>query len=394
MHHVSGDRRATEAHAPRVLMFSQRNIHEPVVWRCSFSEFEDIIPEIDSVDLVAPTPRPWYANGRRVAFRLGKHFTAPLNPGIPVVTPSKYYDLFFAVVEQPAELWNLNAVRGWKDYCKTSVCWVTEFYAKDIARYKSSLEVLSKFDHVLFMFDASESFRKAIRGQGHYLAAGIDTLRFSPHPTPPSRCIDVLSIGRRSGKTHRALLELARQEGLFYVYDTIDDLHGFDLAEHRSLMANMAKRSRYFLVNPGKIDRPDETGGQSEFGYRYFEGAAAGAILIGERANNKEFRRVFHWEDAVIDLPFNSEDIGAIMKELDTQPERQARIRQTNIAECLSNHDWAYRWETVLALAGLEPLPDLRKRKQRLKDLAAAALQHTGEATAGAAGRRTEDAAV
>jgi len=364
-------------------MFSQRNLYEQEVWRCSFREFEAILQEIDSIHLLAPTPGPAYTNGRRLAFRLGAHFKTPFNPGIPVFTPDKYYDLFFAVVEKPSELWNLNAVKGWKDYCRTSVCWLSEFYAKDIPRFKSSLEILSRFDHVIFMFNTSESFRRIIRGQGHYLAAGIDTLGFCPYPASPPRSIDVLSIGRRSEKTHQVLLGLARQEGLFYVYDTINDLHGYDLAEHRSLMANMAKRTRYFLVNPGKIDRPDETGGQSEFGYRYFEGAASGAILIGERARNKEFSRIFHWEDAVIDLPFGSEDIGAVIKELDTQPERQARIRQTNIAECLSAHDWAYRWEVVLRLAGLEPLPELRRRKERLKDLAATVFEHTGEEDTG-----------
>jgi len=49
------------------------------------------------------------------------------------------------------------------------------------------------------------------------------------------------------------------------------------------MMANMAKRRRYFIVSPGKFDRPSETGGQSEFGYRHFEAAAPGAIMLGMR---------------------------------------------------------------------------------------------------------------
>lgn len=360
-------------HSPRILVFSQRNIYEErAVWRCAFHELEELLQEIDLVDLVAPKPQKWYRNGKRAALRLGEHFTTPLNPGISPVKLDKYYDLFFAVCEKPSELLNLTAVKGWKDHCKTSVCWLTEFYVDWMATHKSCLEMLSQFDHVLFMFNTSEPFQKAIKGKGSYLASGIDTIRFCPYPVPPARSIDVLSIGRRSEETHQALLRMAQEQNKFYVYDTINALGAYDLDQHRGLVANMAKRSRYFLVNPGKINRPDETGGQSEFGYRYFEGAAPGTIMIGERPKgNKEFDRIFHWPDAVIDLPFGSDAIGAIIKELDMQPERQMHIRRNNITQSLLHHDWAYRWESILAMTGLTPLPALLERKEKLKELAA-----------------------
>ena len=364
-------REGNQLHAPRVLLFSERNIYEQVVWRCPFYEFERIVQEIDSVDLLAPKPRKWYRHGKRLASRLGEHFKTPLNPGIPRTKLDRYYDVFLAICEKPSELMNVYSVKGWKDYCKTSFCWLVEFYVKDMPTFKSSLEVLSQFDHVLFMFDTSEPFKRVIRGEGSYLPAGVDALRFCPYPNLPMRSIDVLSIGRRSEETHQALLRMAREEGIFYVYDTINDLHAYSLDQHRMLFANMAKRSRYFIANPGKIDLPEETGGQSEFGYRPFEGAASGAIMLGERPNNKEFKRIFNWEDVVIEMPFGSEKIGEIIKQLDRQPERQMRIRRNNILHSLLRHDWAYRWEAVLKMAGLDPLPGLLKRKERLKELAA-----------------------
>ncbi len=368
---MGASREGNQLHAPRILMFSERNIYEQEVWRCSFHEFEGILQEIDSVDLLAPKAKKWYRHGKRVALRLGEHFKTPLNPGIPRTKLDRYYDVFFAVCEKPSELLNVNAVKRWKDYCKTSFCWVTEFYVKDIPTFRSSLEVLSHFDHVIFMFDTNEPFRKMIRGECCYLPAGVDALHFCPYPNPPRRSIDVLSIGRRSEETHRALLRMAREEAIFYVYDTINDLHAYSLEQHRMLLANMAKRSRYFIANPGKINAPEETGDQSEFGYRHFEGAASGTIMIGERPNNKEFKRFFNWEDVVIDMPFGSEKIGEIIKELDRQPERQMRIRRNNILQSLLRHDWVYRWEAVLKMAGLDPLPGLLKRKERLKELAA-----------------------
>lgn len=351
---------------PRILLFSERNIYEQEVWRCSFYEFERILEQIDSVQTVAPAPHKWYRQGKRLALRAGEYFATALNPGIPEIRLNRQYDIFFAICEKPSELLNVNAVKGWKDHCKTSVCWLPEFYVKDMPLFKSCLGILAQFDHVIFMFAASDPFRKMLKGQCYYLPAGIDALRFCPHPNPPARSIDVLSIGRRSEATHNALLALAEADGLFYVYDTIADLHAHDLAQHRSLMAHMAKRSRYFIVNPGKVNAPEETGGLSEFGYRYFEGAAPGTIMIGDRPRNEEFGKIFNWDDAVVHLPFGSERVGDVIKELDRQPMRQKQIRTTNVMKALLHHDWAYRWEFILQKAGLEMLPQLAKRKDCL----------------------------
>jgi hypothetical protein len=165
---------------------------------------------------------------------------------------------------------------------------------------------------------------------------------------------------------------MAAEDKKLYVYDTINSLKAHDLDDHRAMMANLANRSRYFIVSPGKFDKPEETGGLSEFGNRYVESAAAGAISIGMRPyNNKEFEKIFNWPDAVIEVPFDSDEIVSVIRELDKEPERQMKIQQTNITQCLLNHDWAYRWESILNLAGMEPLPALQDRKLALMDLAA-----------------------
>src|SRR5208283_2455786 len=360
-----------ESPEPRILLFSQRNIFEPLVWRCHFQEFERIIQEVDSVELVAPGAKTWYPNGKRVALRLGEFVNIPLNPGVSSFNLGRDYDMFFTVCFGASDLLHLKALKGWRDRCKTSVCWITEFYVKDIPVYKSCMGVLAQFDYVIFMFSANEPFKSRIKGQGQFLPAGIDTLRFCPYPHPPTRCIDVLSIGRRAQVVHEALMQMAQEDRKFYVYDTINALRAYDLNEHRSMIANMAKRSRYFIVSPGKFDKPEETGGVSEFGFRYFEAAAPGAIMIGLRpANNKEFEKIFNWEDAVIEVPFTSDAIVGTIRELDKQPDRQMKISQTNVLQCLLHHDWVYRWEAILQMVGMKPLPMLLDRKQRLKDLA------------------------
>jgi len=356
--------------SPRILMFSQRNSYKPEVWRCSFDEFERMVQQMDSVDMVAPKPGKYFGLRRRNAQRIGKYSSIALNPGFPRSRLEREYDLFFAVCEKPFELLNVNILAGWKDRCARSVCWLPELWIKEIPSSKAPLKILSKFDHVLLNVARTvKPLSEAIGKECIYLPAGIDTTAFCPYPYPPERLIDVLSIGRRSEKTHQALLKMAREERIFYFHDTLNDLRAYNIQEHRFLMANMAKRSRYFIVNPGKVDTPDETGGQTEFGYRYFEGAAAGTILIGDYPDSHEFLQYFHWPDAVIHLPFGSGKIDEIIKELDMQPARQERIRKKNVVQSLRNHDWVYRWEAILEIAGLEPRNELFERKARLMSL-------------------------
>jgi hypothetical protein len=163
---------------------------------------------------------------------------------------------------------------------------------------------------------------------------------------------------------------MVRKSGLFYLHDSIDGSRAINSKEHRALLANVAKRSRYFIVNPGKIDEPEKRGSQIEIGNRYFEGAASGTIMVGELPKNEEFKRLFDWPDAVTQLPYDSCDIDVIINDLDGDPERQDRIRRTGVIQALMRHDWAYRWETVLRTVGLEPMQEVLQRKERLKKLA------------------------
>src|SRR5262249_40904441 len=90
---------------------------------------------------------------------------------------------------------------------------------------------------------------------------------------------------------------------------------------------------------------------------------------------NEEFERLFDWPEAVIQLPYDSCDIDTVIKDLDEDPERQDRIRQTSVAQALMRHDWVYRWEAILKAVGLEPMQGVLERKERLSKLAEVVLQ-------------------
>lgn len=355
----------------RILVLSHRNLYEPKAWRGPWRELEAVLTEIDAVDVIAPRQGMWHRQRNRVAQRIGSYTPIGLNPGVETVTLQKDYDLFFTVIERTSELLHVNAIRGWRERSRMAICWMAEFYEHDIPNYKSVLKTLSSFDAVLFALTKIDAFKSILGDRIAHLTYGVDAIKFCPYPRRPSRFIDVLSIGGRADTTHQALLQMEKEDGILYLHDTMKGpLAVHDVDEHRLQLANLVKRSRYFIVNPGSIDQPEKIGKQLEFGSRYFEGLAAGAILLGDRpGNNQDFDRIFNWPDAVIHVPYGSENIREVIHDLDKDLIRQERIRNQNIAESLSKHDWVYRWESVLKLAGLQPLPKLLVRKQQLADI-------------------------
>lgn len=355
---------------PRVLLFSQRNIFKGVLFRCALYEFEDIISQVDSVDLLAPrvdVSSRQYKLARRLAYR------APmvLSAGGERVGIKADYDLFLAVCGFPTDLLMLKNIGNWRDRCKTAVCLIDELWIRQFGTYRYFLDALKHFDVIaLYYSQTVKPLSERIERKCLFVPPGVDAIRFSPHPEPPQRGIDVCSIGRRSEVTHQSLLKMADKEGIFYLHDTLSASQAINASEHRALTANIAKRSRYFIVNPGLIDQPERRGNQIEIGNRYFEGAAAGAILLGERPDNDAFSLLFDWPDALIHLPYNSNNVDEIIHQLDGEPDRQEAIRRRNVVNALRRHDWVYRWESILQTINLKPLPELLHRKERLKQLA------------------------
>lgn len=354
-------------------MLSQRNL-ERLVSRCAEYEFEDIICDVDEVELLAPGPNRWFVISQKVANRLARYSIPYFNPGLGKLKIRGNYDLFVVICQIPRDLLVLNAIEGWRQRCRTSVCWIAEIWACELRRWRGHLKILSKFDYVVTPCSGSvRPVQDVIQRPCLTIPPGIDAIQFCPRYNAPLRQVDVYSIGRKSTVTHQSLLKMAEQKGIFYIYDTYDTLRSWQTQSykhHRSLIANIAKRSRYFIANAPKIDRKAETCGQNEISYRFFEGAASGTIMIGDPPKNEDFRKHFDWPDAVIRVPFGTADVAEVIADLDSNPDRLKKIRKNNVIQSLLRHDWVYRWRAILDIVGLEPKPALIAREKHLKKLA------------------------
>lgn len=350
-------------------------------WRCGFYEAQDVLAEIDDVDILYLQPRMFYESREALQRRVIWHdFTGravSLNIAYKPIRLERKYDLFVAYIPYYRDLIHLSAISGLREQCGTSICWIDELWATKVPQMRPWLAALNQFDHIAIGLEGTvAALATAIKRQCHWVSGGIDAFRFAPISQGSSRVIDIYSIGPAWEGMHLNLLNYARSKGLFYVFDTFHASNTFvkDHRQHRELFANMAKRSKYFLVAPAKFYNPNEIMGQLEAGFRYFEASAAGTILVGQAPKSEAFGRLFNWADAVIEVNPDGSDIKEVLAMLEDSPGRQRVIRSRNRREALLRHDWVYRWEQIYNIVGIEPREKFFARKERLR-IAADALE-------------------
>jgi hypothetical protein len=376
-----------DARAPpplTVLLLSERRIADLAAFCLSY-EFEDTFLSVSNAKRVDAIDLPALRFARRV-YKLAR--LASGSPGLArqvargprnKVVLEQNFELFFPVFNNAHELYSLTTIPNWRQCCNKAACFISEVLWPDtLPEYQ--LEFLSAFDHVFIGTRRSVDTIARLTGRPcTYLPLAVDVTRFAPSSCDQPRPIEVCNIGRRSQITHQALLEDADRRESFYYYDTVV-ASGVDLKdrtfhvdnpqEHRRMLAGLLKRSRYFIANRGYVNKPEFTAGHDEISARFYEGAAAGTVMIGEAPRTEEFRQQFDWPDAVIDLPFDSPDIGRILADLNADPKRLRTVRHNNVREAAKRHDWLHRIQAVFDTFGLAPTENMRVRAKRLEQIA------------------------
>src|SRR5450631_3609624 len=365
-----------------VLLLSMRKLADLVAY-CMTYEFEDVIAEVTGADRVDADDESALELSRR-AYKLMRYTTGSrrmaraLSPQPSTVQLRRDYDLFFPIFNHTHELYTLATIPGWRKRCRYAACFISELWLHLLPRYL--LEQLADFDHIfLGVYHCVEEVARITGRPCTYLPPAADVPRFCPAPQFPQRTIDIYNIGRRSPVTHQALIRSAREREMFYCYDTVAS-SGIDQkqrtfrvhspSEHRMLLASMLQRSRYYFANRARVNEPEYTRGRDEISGRFYEGSAAGTVMIGEAPHLDAFSRQFDWPDAVIHVPFDSPDISQILARLDADPERLAAIRRNNMINAALRHDWLNRLRLVFDTFHLPPTPGMLQREQRLQALA------------------------
>src|ERR1700735_1300860 len=108
----------------RTLLYSQRKL-DSMVYQCWKYEFEDVIAEIDSVEMVAPSARAedrFSRLGRRALDTSRRRLRLPVGSSFKETVVERDYELFFAPFLFPTEAGNLANLKGWRERSKLAAC--------------------------------------------------------------------------------------------------------------------------------------------------------------------------------------------------------------------------------------------------------------------------------
>ncbi len=367
---------------PRVLIFSQRQISNLVAY-CLAYEFEDTLKAVTDatrVDATNFTSIDWSRRAyKMLRMTSGSRDVARRYTPAPRgrIETGGDCDLFFAAFSHVYELYSLAAIPDWRKRSKKAACFITEVWSNMLPSYL--IELLADFDHVFIGFNHSvEDVRRICGRPCTYLPLATDVLRFAPASMDAPRAIEVCNIGRRSPVTHKALIEWSDATQAFYYYDTVaaggsdkkDRTFRVDNPEeHRRMLATLLKNSQFFFANRSYVNRPDFIVGREEISSRFYEGAAAGTVMIGEAPLSDEFKRQFDWEDAVIHVPFDSPGIGRIIADLNASPTRLRAARHANVREAARRHDWLHRIEAMFDTLAIPHTGKMKARSEKLASL-------------------------
>lgn len=370
----------------KVLQLSQRRVSDLVAY-CLAYELEDTVATVTNVERIEVTDAASLEFSRR-CYKLARRLSGSPDIAYGLAPAPRHrikldrdYDLFFPIFSHTYELHSLLLVRNWRQRCGKAVCFITEVGSEAVPSYL--VELLAEFDHIFV------GCRHGVRQIGQitgrpctYLPLAVDVPKFAPASLDELRPIDVCNIGRRSAVTHKALLEDADRRSAFYYFDTIA-ASGSDRksrtfrvdapSEHRRMLATILKHSRIYIANRSYVNKPGLPPERDEVSSRFYEGAASGTVMVGEAPRTEEFRRQFDWQDALIEMPFDTEAVGAVLSEIHGNSDRVRAIRRRNVRAAARRHDWLHRLEVVFASLGLAPTREMLERAQLLERIAARA---------------------
>lgn len=347
----------------RVCAFSLRdNIRG--VFRCAGFEFEDaIVDDLEDGFLVQPPKAELPDFDIRVRRWMAMRGLTDGSPVMPARTKpmGQDCDLFFVNAALLSDLWYVDMITDWRKRSGKAVCFLQELWRNEIdAKLPSYVPILNRFDHVFCTLQHSvERMNEILDVPVSYMPWGVDAAEMSPYhqAAPKERVVDMTVLGWVRPAVHDALWNWAENSGRYYNFTTTG-LAAITVHHkvHRRALTNQLQRSKFFLTYMAKRETMFEIHGQAEFGPRYFEGAASGAVMLGDPLTGQEaFDAYLGWEDAVIDAPADGPDIPTLIEALEQDPDRLERIRRTNVAQCLRRHDNAHRWQHIAQTMGLTP---------------------------------------
>lgn len=278
------------------------------------------------------------------------------------------WDMLVAVLTTPFGLANLEALRGLRRRAGTVAVWIPEYWPSGLRSAHVEDEPFELADHVFTQTgDGAATLSAALGRPVHQLPLAVDVTTFAPPRPDEERPVAVINLGRRDRALHEALLEWSARTRRYYLYDTVTHPTTTNAVGHRRLLASHYQRSAVAVCNHAKFDEPDLIGNTHELAGRLFEGLAAGCRLIGRPPAPDAEQRVL---GGPVVEPIAT-DVATAVDQLEAAVTvNNTALARKHIAIAMRGHDWAHRWLTLFATAGMEPPAEIGSRVAGLAERA------------------------
>jgi hypothetical protein len=322
----------------------------------SLFDREDFISKHFSVDILAPLAgklpsamnRRLYRRLKPLSKNLGQLMIKDLNRFLT------QYDLIIL------HCMGLSEIDLFRDYILSGsgikiICSIEDVWPHNIDQQVHERNLLKECDTVISnCYHAVQHLKTKFNfTNAYYLPPSLDAIAcYEPAKIQVKRSIDLYYMGRRIEKRHAKFVHWSNKSGAFYFFDTAGNVPMIDHREHRKRYINILNRTKLFVVSPGKVVNPLNEVLPEEIGYRYFEGAACGTVMIGDIPNSPVFKECFDYPNPVLPIP-DSDELNSFLEEytaLSSDPFYPTRI--AGLKNILEHFDHAHWWNKLMKYSG------------------------------------------
>lgn len=307
---------------------------QPFVGWVAIDEFEDMFSRIDGATIITPHSRK-SINGLfgRAKKRLLGEFNM-VRDSLP------RGELLLVVARSPGDLNLIESIGSAKNRFRYVAGFMIDSYFIDALG-----PATRHYDHIFSTTElGAETVRKRFGVPSSVLRQGFDCLKWSC--SGDDRSIDLIGFGRQPASYHRAFQTSfhCERSALLYLHSPIGTVTGPDVWIERPMLLKLLQRSKISLAFHLGIEPQHERPRDAAFvTSRWFESLASGCVVVGKRPPGAMAQEMLAWENSTIELPDDPPGAIETITSIASNTSLQREIRQRNVAEMRSRHDWRYR---------------------------------------------------
>jgi hypothetical protein len=353
---------------PTALVVSQSALdREP--WMSHSDEYARVLTEILDADLVQVGRRSTFVASRlHDRFRIRNALAVlPWTRTFELHPPRRRYDLAVVVVNNLDQLGRIAAMPRWRGLARRRIAIATEAWPPFVEQGVVLQRMRRDFDHLFIgVLGVVDRVRELSGTDVSFLPPAADVLAVEV-VAPDRRPFDVVNLGRRDPSQHRVLEEWASGGGRYHSPAGPPAQIRSHRRQRHEYLSTVAS-GRFHVANHARFDDPHVSCGLREYGYRYFEALAAGAIVVGDHPTGPVEHIVFPGGTPFLEFPVGARSLPSDLARTLGDPTRIAELaaRHRNLA--LTEHDVLHRWERMSAAAGLDgSTPGAARRRAELE---------------------------